>query len=48
MEHKSTTPAAQPVQPAPYAAGTCMQCGCYVEMRAARTDMHCPLDNAPW
>ena len=22
MEHKSTTPAAQPVQPAPYAAGT--------------------------
>ena len=24
------------------------QCGCYVEMRAARTDMHCPLDNAPW
>jgi hypothetical protein len=25
-----------------------MQCGCYVEMRAARTDMHCPLDNAPW
>ena len=29
-------------------AGTCMQCGCYVEMRAARTDMHCPLDNASW
>lgn len=23
--------------------GTCMQCGCYVEMRAARMDMHCPL-----
>lgn len=23
--------------------GTCMQCGCYVEMRAARIDMHCPL-----
>ena len=23
--------------------GTCMQCGCYVEMRAARSDMHCPL-----
>ena len=22
MEHKSTTPAAQPVQPAPYATGT--------------------------
>lgn len=28
--------------------GTCMQCGCYVEMRAARTDMHCPLRGAPW
>lgn len=25
--------------------GTCMQCGCYVEMRAARIDMHCPLEN---
>ena len=25
-------------------AGTCMQCGCYVEMRAARVDMHCPLE----
>lgn len=23
--------------------GTCMQCGCYVEMRAARRDMHCPM-----
>lgn len=23
--------------------GTCMQCGCYVEMRAARLDMHCPM-----
>lgn len=22
--------------------GTCMQCGCYVEMRAARSDRHCP------
>ena len=22
---------------------TCMQCGCYVEMRAARLDMHCPM-----
>ena len=28
--------------------GTCMQCGCYVEMRAARTDMHCPLRGGPW
>ncbi len=25
-------------------SGTCMQCGCYVEIRAARIDMHCPLD----
>lgn len=24
--------------------GTCMQCGCYVEMRAARIDMHCPME----
>lgn len=24
-------------------AGTCMQCGCYVKMRAARCDMHCPM-----
>ena len=24
--------------------GTCMQCGCYVEMRAARIDMHCPCE----
>lgn len=23
---------------------TCMQCGCYVEVRAARKDMHCPMD----
>ena len=23
--------------------GTCLQCGCYVEMRAARSDMRCPL-----
>ena len=23
-------------------SGTCKQCGCYVEMRAARKDMHCP------
>ena len=25
-------------------AGTCMQGGCYVEMRAARLDMHCPKE----
>lgn len=29
-------------------AGTCMQCGCYVEMRAARSDMHCPLTEPRW
>ena len=23
--------------------GTCMECGCFVEMRAARRDMCCPL-----
>ena len=40
LEHCRTCPS--------HNAGTCMQCGCYVEMRAARTDMHCPLDNAPW
>ena len=28
--------------------GTCMQCGCYVEMRAARSDMHCPLTEPRW
>ncbi len=28
--------------------GTCMQCGCYVEMRAARLDMHCPRIHSPW
>ena len=29
-------------------AGTCMQCGCYVEMRAARADLHCPMTGGPW
>lgn len=23
--------------------GTCMQCGCYVEMRAATKNIHCPM-----
>ena len=23
--------------------GTCAQCGCYVELRLARKDKHCPL-----
>lgn len=29
-------------------SGTCMECGCYVEMRAARADMHCPAAEAKW
>ena len=28
--------------------GTCRQCGCFVEMRAARVDMHCPRPDAAW
>lgn len=28
--------------------GTCRQCGCFVEMRAARLDMHCPATEARW
>lgn len=28
--------------------GTCRQCGCYVEMRAARLDMHCPAKQSRW
>ncbi|MDD4849760.1 MAG: DUF6171 family protein [Gemmiger sp.] len=24
--------------------GTCRECGCYVEMRAARQDIHCPVE----
>lgn len=28
--------------------GTCRQCGCFVEMRAARIDMHCPREDAAW
>ena len=28
--------------------GTCRQCGCYVEMRAAQIDMHCPKKDAAW
>lgn len=29
-------------------AGTCMQCGCYVEVRAARIDVHCPARTPAW
>lgn len=28
--------------------GTCMRCGCLVEMRAMRRDMHCPPPVGRW
>ena len=28
--------------------GTCMRCGCLVEMRAMRTDQHCPPPLKHW
>ena len=28
--------------------GTCLKCGCYVELRAARSDSHCPVKNKKW
>ena len=28
--------------------GTCMQCGCLVEMRAMRVDQHCPPPRKRW
>lgn len=28
--------------------GTCRQCGCFVEMRAAQIDKHCPRADAAW
>lgn len=28
--------------------GTCMRCGCMVEMRAMRRDMHCPPPRRIW
>ena len=28
--------------------GTCMRCGCLVEMRAMRLDMHCPPPARRW
>lgn len=28
--------------------GTCMQCGCLVEMRAMRLDQHCPPPRKKW
>ena len=29
-------------------AGTCMECGCYVEFRALKARMHCPRPNGKW
>lgn len=28
--------------------GTCGKCGCFVELRAAKKDMHCPHENHFW
>lgn len=28
--------------------GTCGKCGCYVELRAAKKDMHCPHEKHFW
>ena len=28
--------------------GTCLKCGCYSELRAARRDAHCPLKSRKW
>lgn len=28
--------------------GTCLKCGCYSELRAARKDSHCPLKSKKW
>ena len=30
------------------AGGTCAQCGCYVELRAARRAMRCPHPDPKW
>lgn len=29
-------------------AGTCLKCGCYSELRAARADGYCPHENRLW
>ena len=29
-------------------SGTCAQCGCYVEIRAAKRRLHCPHAQARW
>lgn len=28
--------------------GTCLKCGCYAELRAARRDGYCPLKKRAW
>jgi len=28
--------------------GTCVICGCFVEYRAAHTNMHCPSTDSKW
>ncbi len=28
--------------------GTCLKCGCYVQLRAAKSDSHCPLKRRLW
>ena len=28
--------------------GTCGKCGCFVELRAAKKDMHCPSEKHYW
>ncbi|MCI7766557.1 MAG: DUF6171 family protein [Oscillospiraceae bacterium] len=28
--------------------GTCGKCGCFVELRAAKKDMHCPHEISKW
>lgn len=28
--------------------GACIKCGCYVELRAARAEMHCPHEKHFW
>lgn len=29
-------------------AGTCLKCGCYVELRAARLNAYCPCEERVW
>lgn len=29
-------------------SGTCLKCGCYAELRAARADSYCPHEKRKW